>query len=70
MSGEIEQRLVDAARAAREYDLCGQQHAQLRTREHTAEADLDRALEYAGAEKDVEWLPERGLQSGPRYTGR
>jgi chromosome segregation ATPase len=62
MSDEIEQRLAEAARAAREHDLCEQQHAQLSTRERTAAGDLDKArLEYAGEEKDVERLEHLSL---------
>jgi hypothetical protein len=57
MSDEIEQRLAAAARAARDYQLCGQQQAQLRAREAEAAADLDAARQrYAGEEKDVERL--------------
>jgi hypothetical protein len=62
VSGEIEQRLAAAAQAAREYDLCGQQHAQLSTREKAAAADLDAARQdYAGEEKDVERLEHLSL---------
>jgi hypothetical protein len=62
MSGEIEQRLAAAARAARESDLCGQQHAQLRARERAAAADLDAARQdYAGDEKDVDQLEHLSL---------
>jgi len=62
MSGEIEQRLAAAARAAREYDLCGQQLAALRARERAAAADLDAARQdYAGDEKDVDRLEHLSL---------
>lgn len=62
MSDEIEQRLAAAARAAREYELCGQQQTQLRAREKAAAADLDGARqEYAGEEKDVERLEHLSL---------
>jgi hypothetical protein len=62
MSDEIEQRVAAAARAAREYDLCGQQHAQLRARERAAAADLDAARQQcAGEEKDVERLEHLSL---------
>jgi hypothetical protein len=62
MSDEIEQRLAAAARAAREYDLCGQLHTQLAARERAAAADLDAARQqYAGAEKDVERLEHLSL---------
>src|ERR1035441_10455365 len=62
MSGEIEQRLAAAAQAAREYDLCGQEHAQLSAREGAAAADLDAAQQqYAGEEKDVERLEHLSL---------
>lgn len=62
MSDEIEQRLAVAARAAREHDLCLQQHTQLRTREQAAAEDLDAAQrEYAGEEKDVGKLEHLSL---------
>jgi hypothetical protein len=62
MSGEIEQRLAAAAQAAREYDLCGQQYAQLSAREGAAAADLDAVQQqYAGEEKDVERLEHLSL---------
>jgi hypothetical protein len=62
MPEEIEQRLAAAAQAAREYDLCGQQHAQLTAREQAAAADLDAARQqYAGEEKDVERLEHLSL---------
>jgi DNA repair exonuclease SbcCD ATPase subunit len=62
MLDEIEQRLVAAARAAREYDLCGQQHDQLRARERAAAADLETARqEYAGEARDVERLEHVSL---------
>jgi hypothetical protein len=62
MLDEIEQRLVAAARAAREYDLCGQQHDQLRARERAAAADLDTVRqECAGEERDVERLEHVSL---------
>jgi DNA repair exonuclease SbcCD ATPase subunit len=61
-SEEIEQRLAEAARAAREHDLCGQLHALLSTREQAAAADLDAARQqYAGEEKDVERLEHLSL---------
>ena len=59
---DSEQRLAAAAQAAREYDLCRQQHAQLDERELSAAADLDAAQrEYAGEEKDVEKLEHLSL---------
>ncbi len=62
MSEEIEQRLAVAARAAREYDLCAQQHADLQARVQGATEDLDAARqEYAGEEKDVERLEHLSL---------
>jgi hypothetical protein len=62
MSGEIEQRLAAAARAAREYDLCGQLRALLDTREQAAAAELDAARQQdAGEEKDVERLEHLSL---------
>jgi hypothetical protein len=62
MSDEIEQRLAAAAQAAREHDLCQQQHAQLKARERAAADDLDAAREqYAGDEKDVERLEHLSL---------
>lgn len=62
MSEEIEQRLAATAGAAREYDLCGQQQAQLRERERTAAADLYAARQqYAGEEKDVVRLEHLSL---------
>ena len=62
MSGQIEQQLAAAAQAAREYDLCRQQYAQLSRREQAAAADLDTARrEYAGDEKDVEQLEHLSL---------
>lgn len=62
MSDAIEQQLAAAARAAREYDLCGQQHARLRAREQAVAADLDAARQqYAGEEKDVERLEHLSL---------
>jgi hypothetical protein len=62
MSEEIEQRLAAAAQAAREYDLCGQQCAQLSERERAAAADLDAARrDHAGEEKDVERLEHLSL---------
>jgi chromosome segregation ATPase len=62
MSEEIERRLAAAALAAREYDLCGRQQADLQAREHEAAADLDAArAEYAGEEKDVARLEHLSL---------
>jgi hypothetical protein len=62
MSEEIEQRLAEAARAAREHDLCEQQHDVLSAREQAAAADLDKAQqEYAGEEKDVGKLEHLSL---------
>jgi hypothetical protein len=62
MSDDSEQRLAVAAQAAREYELCRQQHAQLSEREQRAAADLDAARrEYAGEEKDVEKLEHLSL---------
>lgn len=51
-----------AAQAAREYDLCGRQQAQLRARERDAAQDLDAAKQHcAGEEKDVERLEHLSL---------
>lgn len=62
MPDEIEQRLAAAAQAAREYDLCQQQLAQLRAHEQTAEADLAAARQqFAGDEKDVARLEHLSL---------
>jgi hypothetical protein len=62
MSDEMEQRLAATARAAREYDLCGQQHNQLCAREQAAAADLDAARrEYAGDEKEIGKLEHLSL---------
>ncbi len=62
MSDDIEPRLAAAAQAAREYDLCGQQHAELSSREEAAAADLEAARrEYAGEEKDVGKLEHLSL---------
>ncbi|HYK31212.1 MAG TPA: hypothetical protein VEV63_04590 [Streptosporangiaceae bacterium] len=62
MSGQIEDQLAAAAQAAREYDLCKQQHSQLTQREQAAAADLDAARrEYAGEEDDVERLEHLSL---------
>jgi len=62
MPDEIEQRLGAAAQAAREYDLCRQQHDQQSARETAAAADLDAARrDYAGEEKDVERLEHLSL---------
>jgi DNA repair exonuclease SbcCD ATPase subunit len=62
MSAEIEQQLAAAAQAAREYELCGQQHAQLSAREQAAAADLEAARQqYAGNEKDVHKLEQLSL---------
>jgi len=62
MPDEIEQRLGAAAQAAREYDLCRQQHDQQSAREKAAAADLDAARrDYAGEEKDVERLEHLSL---------
>ena len=62
MPDEIEQRLTAAAQAAREYDLCLQQHGQQCGREKAAAADLDAARqEYAGEERDVERLEHLSL---------
>ena len=62
MSDEIEQRLAAAAQAAREYDLCQQQHGRQCARQKTAAGDLDAARqEYAGEEKDVERLEHLSL---------
>lgn len=62
MPEEIEQRLAAAARAAREHDLCEQQHDLLSTREQSAAADLDTARQqYAGEEKAVEKLEHLSL---------
>jgi hypothetical protein len=62
MSDQIEQRLAAAAQAAREYDLCGQQHTELQARERAAAADLKAAQqEYAGDEKDLARLEHLSL---------
>jgi hypothetical protein len=62
MSDEIEQRLTAAAQAAREFELCQQQHDQQRAREKAAAADLDAATqEYASEENDVERLEHLSL---------
>jgi chromosome segregation ATPase len=62
MPEEIEQRLATAAQAAREHDLCEQQHDQLSTREQAAAADLDTARQqYAGEEKAVDKLEHLSL---------
>jgi DNA repair exonuclease SbcCD ATPase subunit len=62
MPDEIEQRLAAAAQAAREHDLCEQQHDLLSTRERAAAADLDTAQQqYAGEQKDVEKLEHLSL---------
>ena len=62
MSAEIEQRLAAAAQAARECDLCEQQHAQLSERERAAAADLAAARQqYAGEQKDVDRLEHLSL---------
>jgi hypothetical protein len=62
MSDEIEQRLIAAAQAAREYDLCQRQHDQQCARQRAVAADLDAARqEYAGEEKDVERLEHLSL---------
>ncbi len=62
MSEEIEQRLAAAAQAAREHDLCEQQHDLLSTRERAAAADLDTARQrYAGEEEAVEKLEHLSL---------
>jgi chromosome segregation ATPase len=62
MSEEIEQRLAATAQAAREYDLCGQQCAQLSERARAAETDLYAArTDCAGEEKDVERLEHLSL---------
>jgi len=61
MPEEIERRLAAAARAAREHDLCEQQHDLLSTRERAA-ADLDTARQqYAGEEEAVEKLEHLSL---------
>ena len=62
MPDEIEQRLTAAAQAAREYDLCQQQHDQQCEREKRAAADLYAARQdYAGEEKHVERLEHLSL---------
>jgi hypothetical protein len=62
MSDVIEQRLAAAAQAAREYELCGEQHAQLSAREQAASADLDAARQqHAGQEEDVQKLEHLSL---------
>jgi DNA repair exonuclease SbcCD ATPase subunit len=62
MSEEVEQRLAAAAQAAREFELCGEQHAQLSAREQAAVADLDAARQqYAGKEMGVQKLEHLSL---------
>jgi hypothetical protein len=62
MSNEIEQRLTAAALAAREYDLCAEQHPDLQARTKEAAADLEAAQrEYAGEEQDVARLEHLSL---------
>jgi chromosome segregation ATPase len=62
MPEEIERRLAAAAQAAREHDLCEQQHDLLSTRERAAVADLDTARQqYAGEEEAVEKLEHLSL---------
>jgi hypothetical protein len=62
MSDEIEQRLAAAAAAARESQLCRQQHAQLKAREYAAQEDLEAAQQQcAGQEKAVEQLEHLSL---------
>jgi hypothetical protein len=62
MSDEIEQRLAATSQAARAYDLCQQQHAQLSESEQAAAADLDTARQQcADDEKDVERLEHVSL---------
>jgi hypothetical protein len=68
MSDEIEQRLADAARAAREYDLCGAQHAELSARERDAATDLDAAEQgCAGDEKSDALAREQAEVQAARY---
>ena len=62
MSDEIEQRLAAAAAAARESQLCRQQHAQLKACEYAAQEDLEAAQQQcAGQEKAVEQLEHLSL---------
>ena len=62
MLDEIEQRVTAAAQAAREHDLCGQQHTELSAREQGAAAALDAARQqYAGEAKEVERLEHLSL---------
>jgi hypothetical protein len=62
MSEDFEQRLAAAAQAAREFELCREQHAQLSAREQAAVADLDAARQqYAGKEMDVRKLEHLSL---------
>jgi chromosome segregation ATPase len=62
MSEEVEQRLAAAAQAAREFELCAEQHAQLSAREQAAVADLDAARQqYAGKEMGVQKLEHLSL---------
>jgi hypothetical protein len=62
MSDEIGQRLAAAAQAAREYELCRGQQAQLRARERAAVEELDAARQrYAGEQKDVARLEHLSL---------
>jgi chromosome segregation ATPase len=62
MSDDIEQRLAAASQAARERELCQQQHAQLSEREQAASADLSAARQqYAQEAKDVGRLEHLSL---------
>ena len=62
MPEDFEQRLAAAAQAAREFELCREQHAQLSAREQAAVADLDAARQqYAGKEMDVRKLEHLSL---------
>ena len=62
MSEDFEQRLAAATQAAREFELCREQHAQLSAREQAAVADLDAARQqYAGKEMDVRKLEHLSL---------
>jgi hypothetical protein len=62
MPDDIEQRLAAAAAAARESQLCRQQHAQLKTREYAAQEDLEAAQQRcAGLEQAVGQLEHVSL---------
>ena len=61
-SDDIEQRLAAAAQAMREYELCGQRCADLRTRRHEIAGDVAAAqAQYSGERQDVERLEGMSL---------